>query len=427
MDRTVTLQLRGAPHLNAKPRGLTPLEQRAFDAWFHEAMENGWIRRSKSKHSSALLFVPKKSPTDLRVCIDYRHVNKYCFPMIYAPRTDRALRSEIQRHTWYCKIDLKNAFYHLRIRDADRWVTAFRTPRGLFEFNVLPFGLAPAPGLFQHYIEQVLSNLLGPNCHIHIDDILVHAHTKRQCIALEKEVRQRLRRHDVLVNEKKSTTVVNAVDYCGYHYENGTCTPIGKVEAIATWPEPKSVTQLRTFLGMTVHFRDAVPNYAHKAQPLYASTGKSWQWTSQQKQAFLLLRKSITRLVSSQRYNPDKTAQLITDASLFAGGAILQQEGRVVAIWSRAFTPAERNYTANERELLAVVDALLTWQYMLEASPGIDVFTDNMINATNINQSQKNRRINRWILVLAQYKLTWHHTPGKENPADHVSRRPDYK
>jgi len=216
------------------------------------------------------------------------------------------------------------------------------------------------------------------------------------------------------------------VDFCGFHYENGTCRPIGRTETIRDWPTPKNVTQLRSFLGQSLQFRDNVPRYSHHAAPLYASTGKSWTWTPQQNRAFQELKNAICHSITTQRYEPTKPSELISDASLFAAAAQLRQEGRIIGIWSRAFTPAERNYTANDRELLAVVEALLAWQHLLENSPAIHVKTDNMINATNIKPSVKNRRINRWILILAEYPLTWHHIPGADNPADVASRRVDY-
>jgi len=361
------------------------------------------------------------------MCVNYAPLNTITKSMIYAPRLDRALRSEIQASTWYAKIDLKNAFYHLRIKEQDRWKTAFRLPQGVFEFLVLPFGLKNAPGEFQMYIEEVLSPVLGHNVTVHIDDVLIHCDTKRQCTALENEVRQILRDQGIQVNEEKSTHTALEVDYCGFRYVNGTCTPIGRVEAIRDWPTPRNVTELRTFLGSTVMFRDHIIGYAQKAQPLYSSTGKSWRWTTQQNRAFLDLKNAMSHIVTTSRYDSRKPSELIPDASLYAGSAILVQEGRVIAIWSRAYSPAERNYTTNERELLAVVDSLSTWQHLLEGSPLIHVKTDNMINSHVIKPSTRNRRINRWILILSQYELTWSHIPGITNPADAYSRRPDYK
>ncbi|KAF2762748.1 hypothetical protein EJ05DRAFT_506434 [Pseudovirgaria hyperparasitica] len=108
-------------------------------------------------------------------------------------------------------------------------------------------------------MENVLSPVIGESVTVHIDDILVHATTMRKCAALESKVRQILRDHQILVNDEKSTPTSLEVDYCGFHYRHGTCTPIGKTEAIASWPTPTNQTSLRTFLGQTLMFRDNIP------------------------------------------------------------------------------------------------------------------------------------------------------------------------
>jgi hypothetical protein len=428
IQREVSLRLTGNPRGHAKARTFTPKERSAYFNWQQEALSEDWIERAPPwvPVSCAPLFVPKKTPGELRFCIDFRPINAHLDTSVYAPRSDRALRSNIQQHTWFRKIDLKNAFFQIRLQAADRWLTTFRGPDGLWCFKVLPQGLAPAPGLFQQYIEQLLGDFLGDNVTVHIDDILIHTSTKRQCIALSSQVEKVLQTSGLHTNDEKSTPVSTVVDYCGYHYEGGRSVPIGKTESIKEWPQPRNVTELRKFLGSTVHFRDAIPRYAVIAQPLYECTGKVWRWSSTQDRSFCALKQAVCKLVESNRYTSDEHSQMTTDASLFGVSAYLVQNQRVIAVWSRALKPAERNYTADQRELLAVVNALEVWEHMLETSPGISVYTDNMINATNIKATTNNRRKNRWILTLARFKLTWHHTPGMTNIADALSRRPDY-
>jgi hypothetical protein len=426
MSHFVTIPLTDVPRFNAKPKSLTPRERTAFKQWFAQALRENWIRPSQARHSSRLLFVPKKNGT-LRTCIDYRQLNALTKSTIYAPRSDASLRNQISGHSWYTKIDLENAFYFINIDHQDRWKTAFRTPHGLYEFNVLPFGLKNAPGEFQLFIESVLIDILGDNICVHIDDILIHCRERRQCVALTEKVLQRLRDRMIPINDEKTTYNTESVEYCGFRYENGTCTPVGKTETIAGWPTPTCATHVRTFLGMTNHFRGHITQYAKIAQPLYACTGNDWAWAHTQDIAFHTLRNSVRRIISTRHHDPLQPATMITDASLFALGAILEQDGHVTAVWSRSLTPPERNYTANERELLAVVDALKTWTWALEMCPRIDVHTDSQINSQMIRPNDSNRRVNRWILTLQAFQLHWTHIPGLTNPADPISRRPDYR
>lgn len=414
-----------SPTFNAKPKTLTPKEKRAFATWFEEAQENNWITPSTARHSCGLLFVPKKDGS-LRTCIDYRPLNEVYRNRIYAPYIGHALRQEIVRHRWYSKIDLKNAFYHLKIEDASRWLTAFRTPRGIYEFNVLPFGLKSAPGEFQRFIEFVLSEFIGPNVTVHIDDILVHHDTKAGCAALTRKVQQVLRQWNLTINESKSVFNVPEVVYCGFKFHHGKITPVAKIETIATWPVPTCKRHVQVFMGMVNPYRDHISRFATIAKPMYDATGKEWKWGQDQLRAFTALKREVTRMITTTEHHPHQPCELTTDASLVGASAILTQNGKTTAVVSRALTPAERNYDAAERELVAVIYALDQWQHNLEECPLITVQTDNMINASVLRESTSNRRKNRWIAKLMAYNVTWKHIPGITNPADPASRRPDY-
>lgn len=423
----VSIILTQEPRFNARPPLLSPKEQLAYNKWRREALTNKWIRPSKARHSCSMLWVPK-SDGSLRACVNYVPLNPLIKSMVYAPPMGRALRSRIMTSTWYVKIDLKNAFHSLRIKPSDTWKTAFRTPHGVYEWLVLPFGLKNAPGEFQRYIEGVLERHIGEHVTVHIDDILIFSDTKRQCTALSHEVQEALRKANLPINEKKSVLdPTTTVDFTGYRFTNGSCKPLTKTEAIRDWPTPRNKRQLQEFLGTVNFMHDFVPRFAHYASPLFRATGKSWIWENQQDQGFRALKQACCNAIENRRYRPHMPSTLITDASLFAGGAILVQEGHVIAVWSRAYTPAERNYSADQRELLAVVDSLKAWFHDLEGSPGITIRTDNEINTSTLKPSSTNRRINRWILFLSQFQLTWQHIPGITNPADGISRRPDYK
>lgn len=427
MPREVRIDLLREPRFNAKPKPFTPRERAAFEKWFTKAITQDWIEPSTARHSSALLFVPKADSSELRCCVNYVMLNQCTKTRIYAPSTGIEQRHHIATMTWYSKIDLEDAFHNLRLYPPDRWKTAFRTPRGLYQWKVLPQGLHLAPGEFQLFMEMILSQFLGQQVSIHIDDILIHTETRHECEDVTRQVLDLLRANDLRVSEKKSVYLTRKIMYCGYLYEHGKITPKDRTETIRTWPRPRNPTELRAFLGTINQLRDHIPGLAHARKPLDELTGKmTWRWTSTHESAFNRIREIACHIITTTPHNPQQSARLTTDASLFGIGAILSQRGRITAIWSRSLTPAERNYPANERELLAVVEALRNWRHFLETCPSILVATDSMINAKNIKPNDSNRRINRWILTLQEYRLTWQHVPGKENPADAPSRRRDY-
>jgi len=425
MDSEVSIEALAVPYFNEKPRSLTPRENAAFQQWFTEALAKNWIEKSTSRHSSGLLFVPKKNG-ELRTVVNFVRLNEITKSRVYAPLANTTLRQAIARSRYYTKIDLKNAFYHMTVRQKDRWLTAFRTPRGLYQFRALPQGLKNAPGEFQLYIESILAELIGDEVTVHIDDILIHCLLRERCAALSKQVVRRLHDARIEINKEKSQYLVSTVDYCSYRYGNGVITPLCRTETVDDWPTPRNKTEVQAILGFANHFRDHAPSLASIATPLYALTGKAdWAWTSSHQKAFELIKKTLHRLVSTHEHMRDQPAEITTDASLFGIGCILHQGRNVTAIISRSLTKEERNYDAAERELLAVVYALDKWIWLVEDSPRITVHTDNMINTGLLTPSSSNRRRNRWIERLSRHVITWHHIPGKNNSADYPSRRDD--
>lgn len=425
----VKIDLISHPRFNAKPPSFTPTERRAWEKWFVKALQNDWIEPSTARHSSSILFVPKPGSSEPRVCINYVKLNNHVKPRIYAPRCDRMLRQHISKFTWYSKIDLKDAFFNVPILSTDRWKTAFRTPQGIYQWKVLPMGLNVSPGEFQLLMEELLAPFLGSNCAVHIDDVLIFAHTRHECESITSQATAILEREGLHVNEEKSVYLVREVTFCGFTYSNGRIIPPDRSESLRTWPTPRNPTELRSFLGTVNELRDHVPRFAGIAAPLYSSTNQDkWTWTPRQNEAFIRLRQTCCKGVELTTHIEQLEATLETDASLFGISAVIRQKHGITAIWSRTLLVAERNYPANERELLAVVEGLRKFVHLLEVSPLITVVTDNKINATNVKPNQSNRRVNRWIEDLMRFNLKWTWRAGADNQlADALSRRADYK
>lgn len=427
MDNVVTIELTGSLDFNAKPRVLTPKEDRAFTEWFQEAIKNQWIEPSSARHSCGFMFVPKRDSDKLRFVVNYRRLNDVIKTRVYAPTVGIGLRQQIARARWYSKIDLKDAFYHMSIASRDRYLTTFWTPRGLMQFRVLPNGLKSAPGEFQLYIERILSGMIGQDTTVHIDDILVYALTREGCRAKTLAVSERLHTHKVVVNTTKSEYLSPTIRYCGYEYGNGQISPIDRTETIDEWPVPRNKREVQSFTGFCNHYMEHAIGYGGLAAPLYEATGKTWVWKDTQAKSFEKLKMAMHNLITTNEHDRWANCTITTDASQFGVGAVLTQKGRITAITSRGLNKAERNYGAPERELLAVVLALEKWIYLLEEAPKIRVCTDSLINTSLREETPNNRRRNRWLELFGRYTLVWVHIAGTDNPADMPSRRPDYK
>jgi len=134
----------------------------------------GKIKRSTSATGSPILFVPKPHGRGLRLCVDYQALNRITIPNRYPLPLMQELQDRVQAEQWFTKLDLKNGFHLIRIKEEDEWKTAFRTRYSLFEFQVMPFGLTNAPSTFQD-MNHVLSDMLDVGVLAYMDDILVYA------------------------------------------------------------------------------------------------------------------------------------------------------------------------------------------------------------------------------------------------------------
>lgn len=411
----------------APVRALSLREEQQLFQYVEKNLRRGYIRPSTARNSVEMIWVPKKGTEELRPCQNYRPLNKVTKRLVHSPPPTQSYRSRILRYRWYAKYDIEEAYFHIRVREKDIYKTAFRCNLGTYECTRMPFGLQNAPAYFQIYIEQTIRGFLGRNATVHLDDILVYAQTREELRRLCNAIEKALRNAGLTINERKTIRETTEVTYCGFTYGNGRCRPARSDRTISEWPVPKNVTQLRSFLGAMNVMRDHIWKYAQTASPLYESTGKTWKWTNQQNAAFLALRRAAEHVIDVHEHNPTQRCTITSDASLFGISAWLSQKGKPTAICSRALTPAERNYDTYDRELLAITYAIEKWFHLLEGSPSIRILTDHRNFEKELKMTTTNRRRNRQILFLSQFRITWMYIAGPTNPADPPSRRPDYE
>ncbi|GBG71633.1 hypothetical protein CBR_g9049 [Chara braunii] len=246
-----------------------------------ELIEKGWIRLSVSPYRSPVLFVPKKGGT-LRMCIDYRALNaitvKNREPL---PHIDDLL-DRVQGCRYFIKIDLKFEYHQIAIRPEDQHKTAFQTRYGLYEFVVMPFSLSNTPGTFQHAMKRIFHDYLDKFVIVYLDDILSFSRTVEEHVGHLDKVLSLLRQHRFKINGKKREFGRTPILYLGHEISTEELKPDdAKVASIRDWPRPQSVTEMRSFLGMTDYYRNFVKNYSTVAAPLTDLTrlDTPWEWT----------------------------------------------------------------------------------------------------------------------------------------------------
>ena len=229
---------------------LSEIELQTLREWLKEMERTEKIKRSTSPAGSPILFVPKPNGRGLRLCVDYRGLNVVTIPNRYPLPLMQELQDRVRGDQWFTKLDLKNGFNLIRIREGDKWKTAFRTRYGLYKFQVMPFGLTNAPSTFQDMMNHVLSDLLDVGVLAYMDDILVYGKTEREHNQLVKEVLGRLQMNGLAVSPEKCVWKVEEVEFLGYVIgRNRIQMSQAKVEAVLSWPLPTSLTETQSFLG----------------------------------------------------------------------------------------------------------------------------------------------------------------------------------
>lgn len=376
-----------------------------------------------------VLFVKKKDG-GLRMCCDYRALNKItvknAFPL---PRIDDLL-DKLAGSKMFSSLDLTNAYMQVRLTEQETQYTAFKTPFGLYEFRVIPFGVTNAPQDFSAMLSKIFEGYLGRFVLLYLDDILVFSKTPEEHMRHLELVLQRLREHQLYVKRSKCEFNKPEVHYLGFVVSaQGVRVNPRKTQVVQEWPTPKNVKELRSFLGLSNYFRRFIQGYSTIVLPLHQLTrsGVKFHWTAQCNEAFEQVKYCLTHAPVLTLPDFSKPFEIIADASgdphRGALGAVLMQEGRVVAYESRRLTDAELRYITTEQEMLALVHALKTWRCYVQGVQ-FRVVTDHQPNTYFETQNLLNRRQARWLEFLSQFQFGWEWRPGCVNVADPLRRIP---
>ena len=341
----------------------------------------------------------------------------------------------------FSKFDVRWGYNNVHIKAGDEWKAAFITNEGLFEPRVMFFGLTNSPATFQTMMNAIFTQELREGwVTIYMDDILIH--TANDLPLHRRKVHQildKLQHHDLYLKPEKCLFEKRKMEFLGVVLQNGRIRmDDAKLKGVADWPVPRSVKDVRAFLGFTGFYRYFVPHYSQIARPLIDLTCKAaiFHWGTPQTRAFETLKTLMCQRPVLHQPQYDKPFYLATDASGYGVGAVLLQEGEPnprtkkpmqhpIAYYSATFTPTERNYDIYERELLAVLKALKHWRPHLAATEiPVTVLTDHANLTFWKNPQNVNRRVARWFAFLQDYNLVIKHVPGKLHAAADMLSRP---
>ncbi|MCO6516861.1 MAG: reverse transcriptase family protein, partial [Snodgrassella sp.] len=278
----------GTEPVSKAPYRMAPAELKELKIQLQELLDLGFIRPSFSPWGAPVLFVKKKDGT-LRMCIDYRELNKLTIKNKYPlPRIDD-LFDQLQGSSVFSKIDLRSGYHQLRIWDEDIPKTAFRTRYGHYEFLVMSFGLTNAPAAFMDLMNRVFRDYLDKFVIVFIDDILVYSQSESQHEQHLRLVLQRLREHRLYAKFSKCEFWLPQVTFLGHIVsKDGILVDPSKIEAVRNWPRPGNVPEVRSFLGLAGYYRRFVEGFSRIVVPLTELTKKKTKfvWTDRCENSF---------------------------------------------------------------------------------------------------------------------------------------------
>ena len=347
------------------------------------------------------------------------------------------LRDRVAGAKIFNKLDLKDRYHLLRIKEGDEWKTAFRIRYGHYKYNVMPFGLVHAPATVQAMMNTTLRDFLDHGVVVYLDDILIYSENKEEHIALVKKVLAQLEEYDLAVSTTKSVFHVKEVEFLGYMVAVDRVTiSERKVQSIKDWKHSRSVKEVQIFIGFVNFYRRFRKDFSKICKPITETlTGdlRTYSWGPEQNNALEELK---TRFITAPilcHFFPDRETIVQTDASNFALGCVLSQfkdkRLHLVAFHSRKWSDAERNYEIHDQELLAILEAFKEWpHYLVGTKDPITVYTDHQ-NLQNFSTTKVwNQHQIRWAQQLANYNIKIVYRPEKRGgKPDALSRRPEYR
>lgn len=401
--------------------------------------KQGIIEECRSAWNAAIVPV-RKSDGSLRICIDYRKVNEKTIKNRFPMKLISDCVYNMKNMNWFTKLDLVKGYYQMEIEPESRKYTAFSTTSKHYQFKSLSFGLANAPAAFQSAMNVELADLPKKNIVNFMDDILAMNETFEKSLEITGRVLEKLGSLEVKVNALKCEWFVTDVEFLGHTIgRSGLRKSERFIEKVREFPRPKTVKDLKGFLGLVEFQRKFIKGCSVLTKPLNAWTSKHKKtqivWTEEMMQAFDNLRQRAAQDVelAYPDYCPDSLPlEVWTDASNYGIGGMLtqiqekngQQARRVIGYVSKALNKAEKRYSTIERELAGLRFGIKAFRPFLYGIPFI-LKTDHQPLVYLYRMKIVDNRLARTYEDLADFDYGIEYIPGERNQmADLMSRIP---
>lgn len=367
-----------------------------------------------------ILYVKKKDGGG-RICLDARGLNRITVRDAYPTLNVDSVLHNLPKAKYITCLDMTQAFHQITIAPEDRAKTAFAVGHRFFQFKRATMGFTNSPADLAKVLDKVFADLM-PKVYHYVDDFIIVSATFEEHIKLLREVAKRMRGANLSISRKKSLFCHKKITFLGYVLMNDGLTPNPeRLKPILEYKRPTTVKELKRLIGLIGWYRRFIENAAGILAPLTEMTKgdkkRKIEWTEEAERAFEQIKQALISapILASPDYSLPYT--IYTDASLVAGAAVLTQvhDGieKVIAYHSCKFSRTQQNYSATERECLAVLSGVEKFRPFIDGVP-FTVITDHASLKWLQNLKEPHGKLARWAVRLQAFKITFIHRPGKQ-------------
>ena len=433
----VNLELKkDATAYHGRPYPIPHSQLKVFKKEVERLCELGVLKRQpESEWGSPTFIIPKKNG-QVRFLTDFREVNKQIIRTPYPIPKISSVLQEMEGFSYATALDLNMGYYTIRLDPDAQKICTIVLPWGKYSYLRLPMGISGSPDFFQEKMTNLMRTL--EYVRTYIDDLLIITKdTYDDHLDKVEEVLRRLQKAGLRINVNKSSFALHEIEYLGYILTREGIKPQPeKVTAIQALREPTSVKELRKFLGMVQYYRDLWEKRSHLIAPLTDLVGecghtkvtrknktkkKAWYWSDAHQEAFDKIKEALAREVLLAYPKYGERFDIYTDASTRQLGAVITQDEKPIAFFSRKLSKAQQKYSITELELLSIVECLKEFKGMLWGQK-LRVYTDHK-NLVRDALGLTCDRVYRWRLLLEEYEPEIVYIKGVDNiVADAISR-----
>ncbi|KAI5181994.1 hypothetical protein NEOKW01_2137, partial [Nematocida sp. AWRm80] len=414
-EATLVLTENAKPRVHQPRRVPLPLRPLVNDR-LDKMVKEGTLKPVKWADWQTPLVVVPKPGGKVRICGDFKVTLNPCLKIdTYPIPVPEDLFAAMNGGRKFTKLDLTEAYLQLPLDRASRRLVTVTTQKGLFEFQVLPFGVASAPAIFQRMMETTLAGIDGVM--VYLDDILVTGRTDEDHLLHVDKVLGRLGHAGLKLRLDKCEFFMPEIQYLGHIVDAFGVRPVpDKVKATVMMPEPKNLKELQAFIGMVGYYGKFIPKLSALCAPLNVLRNKdvAWTWGPEQQEAVRAIKAALSDAGSLAHYDPNEEVVLATDASDYGLGAVLyhkykDNQEKVIANASRVLTKSERNYSQIEKEALGIVWGVEKFNHyvygrrftlLTDHEPLVRIF-GNKADLPVVAA----RRVHRWAVKLSMYSF----------------------